>query len=308
MDPETEEQTEEVVVEQETEEESAETSELDEDQETGAVDDSDKGGDESEVKPDEETEQEDDAEEDDSVVVSIGDEEPARDDDEINKAPQWVKDLRKEAKQIKKENRELKARLESSGDKNAASVRLGEKPTLESCDYDSEKFESDLTAWHDRKREADAQAKKSEEEQEQQSKAWQTTLETHNTKKAELKVPDYEEAEEAIHESLSLTQQVMIISGADNSALVFYALGRNPAKLKEISSIKDPVKYAFAVAKLETQLKVTKRKAATKPEKKAAGNGGGSSAVDSTLDKLRAEAAKTGDFTKVIAYKQKKRG
>ena len=66
------------------------------------------------------------------------------------------------------------------------------------------------------------------------------------------------------------------------------------------------MKFAFAVAKLETQLKVTQRKAATAPERTVQGTGNKSGTVDSTLERLRAEAAKSGDFTKVLQYKKSK--
>jgi hypothetical protein len=77
--------------------------------------------------------------------------------------------------------------------------------------------------------------------------------------------------------------------------------------VKELSSIKDPVKFAFAVAKLETQLKVSNRKAAPPPEKVVKGTGRVSGSVDSTLERLREEAAKSGDMSKVIAYKRQMR-
>src|ERR1044072_581125 len=37
-------------------------------------------------------------------------------------------------------------------------IVIGEKPTLEGCEWDEEKFETELTAWHERKRQADAEA------------------------------------------------------------------------------------------------------------------------------------------------------
>jgi hypothetical protein len=88
---------------------------------------------------------------------------------------------------------------------------------------------------------------------------------------------------------------------------VIYALGKNLKKAKELSEITDPVKFAFAVAKLEKDLKVTNRKAAPPPEKIVSGTGRSSGAVDSTLERLRAEAEKTGNMTKVIQYKAQKR-
>jgi hypothetical protein len=89
--------------------------------------------------------------------------------------------------------------------------------------------------------------------------------------------------------------------------LVIYALGRNPKKAKELAEIKDPVKFAFAVAKLEKDMKVTNRKQAPAPERVVTGTGRSSGAVDSQLERLREEAARTGNMTKVIAYKRQKK-
>ena len=100
----------------------------------------------------------------------------------------------------------------------------------------------------------------------------------------------------------------MILQGADNPALVVYALGKNTKRAKEIASIKDPVKFAFAVAKLETTLKVNSRKTPPPPEKTVSGSGNSSGTVDSTLERLRGEASKSGDFSKVIAYKKSLKG
>jgi hypothetical protein len=81
-------------------------------------------------------------------------------------------------------------------------------------------------------------------------------------------------------------------------------LGKNPKKAKELSELKDPVQFAFAMGKLETQLKITSRKTTPPPpEKKVVGNASASSS-DDMLEKLRDEAARTGDFTKVVAYKR----
>jgi hypothetical protein len=116
-------------------------------------------------------------------------------------------------------------------------------------------------------------------------------------------VPDFQDAEETVLETLNVTQQGIILQGAQNPAVVVYALGKNPKKAKELGEITDPVKFAFAVAKLETQLTVTSRKQAPPPEKKINGNG----SLDSSngqLERLREEAARTGDMTKVVAFKR----
>ena len=54
-------------------------------------------------------------------------------------------------------------------------------------------------------------------------------------------------------------------------------------------------------------MKVTNRKAAPPPEKTVRGNGAVSGTVDSQLERLRAEAEKTGNYTKVNAYKMQLR-
>lgn len=241
--------------------------------------------------------------EDSEIIVSIGEESPPQPDD--NKAPEWVRELRKSHRETQKENRELKAKLDELTNASSKPVELGKKPSLESCDYDSDKYDRELLAWYERKQEHDKAEAERAEEQRKQEQEWQSRLDDYAAKKAELKVRDYDDAEAYIEQNFSQVQQGMVLQGADNPALVFYALGKNPKKADELSKIKDPVKFAFAVAKLETQLKVTNRKAATKPERTVSGSARVSGSVDSTLERLRAEASRTGDFSKLTAYKRK---
>jgi hypothetical protein len=90
--------------------------------------------------------------------------------------------------------------------------------------------------------------------------------------------------------------------------LVSAALGKHPGKLAELAAIEDPIKFAAAVAKLEGTLKVQKRTRAPEPETIERGNAsvrqGG---ADQQLEKLEKEAARTGDRSKVIAYKRDQR-
>jgi len=145
-----------------------------------------------------------------------------------------------------------------------------------------------------------------EQAEQHQMQAWQSKLENYSKAKAELRVRDYEDAESVAQETLNVLQQGVILQGAENPALVVYAIGKNPKKAKEIADIKDPVKFAFAVARLEKELKVTNRRAAPAPERIIQGTGRSSGAVDSTLERLRAEAEKTGNYTKVLQYKKQK--
>ena len=241
---------------------------------------------------------------DDDVVVTIGEEAPPQ--DEPVAAPDWVRELRKQNREKEKRIRELEAKLNTTATETKPVV-LSKKPKLEDFDYDAEVFESALDKWFDQKRKVEDQAKVQEAEVMTQQKAWQGKLDNYSKAKAELKVKDYDDAEMVAQELFNVTQQGVMLQGADNPALVIYALGKNPIKAKELSLITDPVKFAFAVAKLEKDLKVTNRKAIPAPEKVITSNGGKTSGgLDSTLERLRADAEKTGNYTKVVQYKKQK--
>lgn len=236
------------------------------------------------------------------VVVTIAGESPAPEEEE-KQAPEWVRNLRKSYRELQREKRELEEKLKAVSPATEQSpVVLGRKPTLEGCDYDSDKFESELADWFERKRQADEAEAKQRARQQAEQESWQKKLETYTQSKTGLKVSDFQDAEETVLETLSVTQQGIILQGAQNPAVLVYALGKNPNKAKELAGITDPVQFAFAVAKLETQLSVTKKQAPP-PEKRINGNGSlGTSSAQ--LDRLREEAARTGDFTKVLAFKK----
>lgn len=244
--------------------------------------------------------------ESDEVVISIGDE-PIEEAKE--QAPEWVRDLRRADREKSKRIKELEAKLQSVVSPEAKPITLGKKPSLsdDGIDYDAELFEQRLTEWHERKRQIEQQESEQKRERDAQEQAWKDRLDAYAKSKESLKVKDYEDAEAVAQETLNVTQQGILVQGADNPALIIYALGKNPAKAKELAGIKDPVKFAFAIAKLETQLKVTNRKAPPPPEKVVQGTGRASGAIDSTLERLRAEAEKTGDMSKVMAYKRANR-
>jgi hypothetical protein len=238
------------------------------------------------------------------ITVMIGDE-PV--EEEVQPAPEWVRDLRKKNREDQKRIRELEARL-AQQQAPQTSAAPGKKPELEDFDYDTTKYEASLADWFDKKRRYDDQLAQSKRQEEEAQEAWQNKLESYAQSRTSLKVKDFEDAESTVAEMLNVTQQGVVIQGAENPALVIYALGKNPKKAKELASIADPVKFAFAIAKLETQLKVTGKRTPPPPEKTV---GGGTApirgAVDSNLDRLREEAARTGDYSKVYAYKKQKR-
>ena len=253
--------------------------------------------DEDEGEPEDKAESEDS----DEIIVAIDGEEPPPQEEQA--APEWVRELRREHRELKKRNRELESRVSQSTETNPV-VTLGAKPSLEALDYDTEKYEQSLADWYERKRLVDDQQAKARRAEEEQQRAWNAKLEGYVEAKTKLKVRDYDDAEEVAQQLFNVVQQGVMIQGAENPALVIYALGKNPKKAKELAAIDDPVKFAFAVAKLESQLKISNRKAATKPEKTFSATAPARGAVDSTLERLREEASKTGNMDKVMAYKR----
>ena len=248
---------------------------------------------------------EDEDDDEDEVVISIGEESPPQ--EEEARAPAWVRELRKANREKEREIRELKAKLTATATETKP-VELKAKPTLESCDYDSDEYENKLAEWYEQKREYDAVESNAAAQRDAEAKEWQDKLDSYAKARASLKVRDYEDAEAFALDTFNVTQQGIVLQGSENPAHLIYALGKSQKRAKELASINDPVKFAFAVAKLETQLKVTNRKAAAAPERTITSGGGRiSGSVDSTLDRLREEALKTGDLSKIMAYKRGKK-
>lgn len=240
----------------------------------------------------------------DEIVVSIGDEVDQVEEDE-KRAPEWVRELRKSNREKDRRIRELETKVAQAAPVPQAVV-VGEKPTLEGCDFDPEKFEQELEAWHNRKREADDQRRQREEQTEQLQAQWQARTDAVSKAASGLKLPDYEDAVMAFEDLFpEMVHRGIIMGGPEDpkaSALLRYALGKNPKKAKELAAIKDPVRFAFAIAKMETQLKVTPRKSAPPPERQVRSSVAGTTAVDNQLAKLQAEADKTGDRSKVAKF------
>jgi hypothetical protein len=224
--------------------------------------------------------------------------------DEEVRAPAWVRELRKSNREKERKIRELEAKLNTTATETKP-VALVAKPTLESCDYDSDEYEQKLAAWYEHKREYDAAEANVAAQRDAESKAWQDKLDSYAKAKASLKVRDYDEAEATALDTFDVTQQGIVLQGSDNPALLIYAIGKSTKRAKELAAITDPVKFAFAVAKLETQLKVTNRRASTTPERTITSGGRVSGSIDSQLERLRAEALKTGDLSKVMEYKRR---
>lgn len=141
-------------------------------------------------------------------------------------------------------------------------------------------------------------------EQEKVKEEYQKQLERYAQQKANLKIPDFDDIEADFINTFSKTQQGIILEGSSDPAKLVYALGSNNQKAQELASITNLAQFAFKVAQLETKLKITRRKPSSSPEPRIVGTAQASGLGDNQLNKLRAEAEKTGDYTRVDQYKR----
>ncbi len=240
------------------------------------------------------------------VVVSIGDEPPTEEPHE--RAPQWVKDLRKSNREKERRIRELEQRLNASTQPAAADVVVGPEPSMDDADidYDADTFKRKYAEWLGRKSKAEAIQREREEAARKEADRWQAKVQTYEKQRAEMPVADFEDAEFVVKDTLSVTQQGVIVAAAKDKALIVYALGKNPAKLKELAAISDPLELAAEIGRLERDVKVTHRKAVPPPERALRGN---SAAVglagQAKLDKLKEEAQRTGNYDAYFAEKRR---
>lgn len=264
--------------------------------------------DEQKEQPALEDPEDDEGDGEDAPEISLGGEDEPPVPDEQLVAPRWVKDLRKERRELIRENRELKAKMQTVAP--TPELTLGKKPALsdEGIDYNAEVFEERLLEWTEKKRQIEEAEKRAEDKRKAEEQAWAGTLKAYQTKKESLRLHDYDDAEFAVQEALSPAQQGIMLSGAAMPAELVYALGKNPKELKALAAITDPVKFAFAIAKLEvTKLKVSK-KGTPAPERRVVAASSGVVDSDARLKVLRAEAERSGDYTKVMEYKRRKKG
>ena len=250
--------------------------------------------------------------------VTIGEEEPDEDlDGDDLDAPKdkgdssVIRDMRKKLKAAERENRRLQEERQVKAETKLPA--LGKKPELQDFDYDEDEFEEALLKHADLKRQHDAEAEKIKVRQENLQKTYDKRLSTYRGRVEELvaDAPEIEEAEETVRAAFDRSQQTVLIQAAEDPAVMVLALGQRPKILEKLKAIDDPVILAATIARMEKDLTVKgskSMKTKPKPERRVKSGSGKTGGVgDTKLERLRAEAAKTGDMTKVTQYKRELR-
>jgi len=250
------------------------------------------------IEPDEE-ETGGDEQQDDDEVVAFADEEAAEPAPAEN---DLVKHLRQ---QIRDRDKRLAETAKAAPAE--PEIVVGDKPTQEGCDWDMDRYERERDAWEDRKIAAAKQASKREQAQAAQAEQWNKVTQEYQAKKAALRYPDKDVAEQKVLDTISPAAQALIARHADNPALFIYAVGKSDMKLAELARIDaegDPFAVVKTVTKMEANL-TTKRSGPRPPDPDRPVRGKVISATipDKQLAKLTEEARATGDRSKLIAYK-----
>jgi hypothetical protein len=205
----------------------------------------------------------------------------------------------KDKRRLERELEEIRAKLPKP------EPTLGPKPTLDQFDYDESRFSEAYDNWMEQKAAMDRADQQRLEEQRKQQEEVENFKKSYKARADSLGVDDFQEAESEVGTMLNQTQSGLLMRGADDPAALVYALSKSPTKLIELSRITDPVKFTVAVAKLEMNLTSRKpNRPAPEPRISSERSATGHSASSSQLEKLRDEAARTGDYSKVVAYKK----
>ena len=281
--------------------------ELEDDQETKEVIEDSETSEESEPEA-----IQDEEDEEDDRIVTIGDapeEDAEGESEEAEKpeTPKWVKTVRKNNRRLESEVKRLKRELEAKTAVKEDPVEVGKKPELKDFNYDDSKFADALLEWNERKRKVEAQAAEKAEFAKEQQKAWEAKRSKYVELKQEHAFKDYDDTEQYVANTLNDTQQGIIVQLADDSALLTYALGKNPKALEELAGIKDSAQFIYKLAKVEAKLKVSNKSKPSPESRVKKGKGSSSGNSQATLERLEAAAAKSGDYTEVVRYKRKLR-
>lgn len=204
-------------------------------------------------------------------------EEDNHQDDE--KTPQWVKDVRAEIKLLKRENKELKDKSKQPEQSKVEAVEhvetLPAKPKLEDFDYDGEAFSEAIEQWTVKKSAIESEKLKKASELDELKKKHDEKVTTYNTRKAALKVKDFDVAEKAVIDEVPQQIQSAILHYSNTPEMIVLALGRSKDLRDKAAKITDPVELGRFIGSIEAKAKIApKSKNSPAPTPKVAANNG----------------------------------
>lgn len=254
-----------------------------------------------------EAESESESESDEVDIVLEGEEEPAP-----QKIPRRVRkllerntalqtDLETQGQASTVQSQEIeRLRAELTASKSTISAEMPMPPTEEGCGYDAEKlaaetaqYKLNFANWMASQNQSATQTNTQAEAQSQRVHQETTALEAHYKRADELKVPDYDDNEEAAAAVLGQDAVKSIAMVLPNSAMVINYLGKNPDKAREIAHLDktDPKAGVAKLWELNFGLKAVPRKRSKAPQPEERVEGAGGVVTVSKLQKQYDEAA-----------------
>lgn len=255
------------------------------------------------------TEAEGEAEEE--VDIFLGDEQlespTSEDDAEVDgkPAPQWVKDLRKQNRELSRKVKELESKKPETVNAENPVTELPPMPDISDADidYDGEKLKQKMAAWVDLKIKHDSHKASQEAEQKRLQDEHMKRVDRYNERKKAVKVQGYDIAEQAVINEVPQNIQSMIIHYAEAPEMVVLAAGRNADIRKKLAETKDPVELGRLIGNIEAKAriapKVNNRPSAT-PQVNASG-GAKLASIEKALEKAR----QSGNYDEVLRLKRK---
>jgi hypothetical protein len=215
------------------------------------------------------------------------------------------RNLAREKFELQRENERL-----ASGGANTQQIDVGEKPTLEGCDWDEDRFEAELTAWQKRRDDAENQKVQQQQREQEHRQRFDQSLQTMRANAARIAKPEvYQEAERVVGGALpQVLGNAIPIYFKDRAPALVLALHRRPDLLARVAETAktDMVQAMFDLWDMSKGVKMVK------PAKKtfeAEDSTRGSApmrpvSADKKQEELEKDARKTGDWSKVAAYKR----
>lgn len=233
------------------------------------------------------------------VVFGFGDESDEDHPDDTT----VLRTLRQRQREDAREKAEMRRELDALKAKLPTTEALGPEPQMEDFGFDEQEWKAEWVKWNGKKAQHEARQTEAQKTQQAQQAAWQTRVGEFYTKAEELRIPNLKDIEQSISDAFgddpagNAAKSILIYSGDPR---LIAALSASPAKLSELVALKDrPVELAIAVGELKGK---TVKKVLPKPDKALRGQAP-SMGGDKHLAKLEAEAARTGDRSKLIAYR-----
>ncbi|CAI1951567.1 Uncharacterised protein [Serratia entomophila] len=217
-----------------------------------------------------------------------------------------VKHLRGTIKEKERELKELR-RLSQQQPQQQVINQPPQIPKLsdDGIDYDEEVFQKKLDQWSKDSAQYQSQQQAKAQQEQQQKDLYQQKLSNYQQRAKALKVSGYQEAEQIVLDEVPVEIQNAILFEAEKPELVVLALGRNAELRRQLASATNPVAIGRIIERIESKAKTMpkpKSTASTVPEVK-----GGNGAVINNLDKLKAKALETGDWSPYFAAKRSKK-